>query len=230
MNFSKKNREHHKTNRSCVSKKLITIIMLLLVVMACKKENNPINKFKEAAEKVKEAKQGLNNLEKIAKRAEDLQKNIKKLAETTPMTNETIKAWMPKELGNLKRTEYEIGKQMGFAKISNVYLTFKDEEEQNRSIKMSIIDGAGNGSSIVSMFNLTFQVDVDSENNTGYKRTETFDGQKVLVDYSNPEYANRSLFKYIIKDRFIVEARGWSMKPDELWKHLKQLEIEKLAN
>lgn len=210
-------------------KKLITIAMLLFIVIACKKENNPLSKIKEATDKVKEVKQGFGNIEKIANSAEEMQQNIENLSETTPITKETIKTWMPEKLNDLNRTKYEIGNQMGFAKISNVNLEFKTDDKA-KGIKVNIIDGAGNGASVISMNNLMLQVDVDSESESGYKRTEIFDNQKIMVDYSNPKYANRSLFKYIINDRVYVEARGWKMTPDELWNYLKQLEIEKLIN
>ena len=208
-------------------KKIFTIAVLLLVVVACKKENNPLTKIKEATDKVKEVKTGIDNLDKIVNAAEDMQKEIEKLSKTTPISKETIKAWMPEKLGDLKRTKYEIGKQMGFAKISNVHLDFKSEDKK-KGINVKITDGAGNGASVISMNNLMLQVDVDSESETGYERTETFDGQKIMVKYSNPKYGNKSLFKYIINNRIYVEARGWSMEPDELWEYLKQLEIENI--
>ena len=201
--------------------------MVLLTVVACENESNPLSKIKDATNKVKEAKQNIDNLDKIVDSAEDMQKNIQKLSEATPVSKETIKAWMPEELGDLKRSKYEIGKQMGFAKISNVHLVFKSEDKV-KGVDVKVTDGAGNGASVISMNNLLLQVDVDSESETGYKRTEVFNGQKVMVDYSNPKYANRSLFKYIINNRLYVEARGWQMKPDELWKHLKTLKIETL--
>ncbi|WP_117885581.1 hypothetical protein [Aureibaculum luteum] len=76
-------------------KKLITITMLLLLVVACKKQNNPLTKIKEAAGAAEEAKQGLGNVNEIVKATEDLEKNTKELAELTPITKEQIKTWMP---------------------------------------------------------------------------------------------------------------------------------------
>jgi len=202
-------------------KKTVTIALLLLIIVACKKENNPIKKAKEV-------KKGFENVQQTLNIAKNFEKNTKRLSNLTPLSKEDIKSWMPENLDDLKRTKYEIGKQMGFAKISNVQLTFKNKE--HKKILLSITDGAGNGASVISMFNLTSQQDIDSESETGFKKTMTFDGTKVLVDYSNPKYANRSLFKYLINERLYVEARGWQMKPDELWKYLKKLEIEKLIN
>lgn len=207
-------------------KKLITIAILLLVVTACKKDS-PLSKFKEAASKVKEAKQNIGNINEMVKGAEDMGKNIEKLAEFTPLTKEQIKTWMPEELGDLKRTKYEIGKQMGFAKISNVNLEFK-AADNNKGVKVSVIDGAGNGASFISIFLMVKNTDVDSEDQTGYERTQTFDDQRTLVKYSNPKYGNKSTIKYLVNDRLLVEATGWDMEPEELWSYIKKLQIEKL--
>jgi hypothetical protein len=209
-------------------KKIITIVMLLLIVVACKKENNPITKFKNATKKVKKAKQSLNNVTELIKGAEGVQKNIQKLSEITPISKDQIKSWMPEELGDLKRTKYEIGKQMGFANISNVNLEFKDADN-NKIVNVKVIDGAGNGATFISMFLLVKNADVDSEDQTGYERTEVFGKQKVLVKYSNPKYSHSSKLNYLINDRFLVEATGWSMEPDELWNYLKKLDIDNLS-
>jgi len=117
---------------------------------------------------------------------------------------------------------------MGFANISNVNLEFKTPDNKKLT-RIKIIDGAGNGVSMISMFLLMKNADVDSEDQTGYERTETFDNQKVLVKYSNSKYSNSSKFSYLINDRFLIEATGWSMKPNELWNYLKQLQLDKLT-
>ncbi len=202
--------------------------MLFLLVVSCKEENNPLNKIKEATDQVKEAKQSLDNFDNIIDGAEDMQKNVEELSKITPVSKETIKAWLPDKIRDLKRTKYDIGQQMGFTNISNVHLIF-NAEDTKKGVDVKIIDGAGNGASIIAMNNLVLQVDVDSESETGYERTETFDGQKVMVAYSNPKYANRASFKYITNNRIYVEATGWQMNPDELWEYLKALKIETLV-
>ncbi len=209
-------------------KKLITIILLLFTVVACKEENNPFNKLKEATDKVKEAKQEFGNINEIVKGAEDLQENVEKLAKMTPMTKEAMKSWMPESIGSLERTKYDIGKQMGIANISTLSMEFKGED--SKRIRLNITDGAGNGASVISMFIMMKNADVDSESETGYERTETFGNQKVLIKYSNPKYNNSSKFSYLVNDRLFVEATGFAMEPEELWEYLEKLEIEELLS
>ena len=206
-------------------KKLITITMLLLIVVACKKENNPLNKIKEAAGAVKEAKQGLGNVNEIVKGVQDLEENTKKLAELTPITKEQIKAWMPEEVADLKRTSYNIASQMG---ISTFKLTFKGDDD--KKINITISDGAGNGSAIVSMFIMMQNMEVDKEDESGYERTQTFDGQRTLIKYQSSENYQKSTLQCLINQRFGIEANAWKMTPEELWGYIKKLEIDKLIN
>lgn len=202
-------------------KKSISIIAVFLLFVACKNDNNPINKIKEAASSVKEAKQGFDNVNEALKGLEDIEGNTKKLAELTPITKDQIKAWMPEEVRDLKRTAFDIGSQMG---ISTFKLTFKGED--GKMVNITISDGAGNGAAIVSMFIMMQNMEVDKESERGYERTETFDGQKTLVKYQTKR--NKSTLQCLKDDRFGIEANGFKMTPEELWGYVKALEIEKI--
>lgn len=206
-------------------KKAITIIMVLLLVLACKEENNPLNKIKEAAENVKEVKQGFGNLNELVKGAEDLEENIKELAEITPTTKEQIKAWMPEEVAGFKRTAFNISSQMG---ISTFKLTFKGDD--NKKIDISISDGAGKGAAIVSMFIMMQNIEIDKEDESGYERTQTFDGQRTLIKYQSSENYEKATLQCLVNNRFGIESNAWKMTPEELWGFITKLEIEELVN
>ncbi|TLP74288.1 hypothetical protein [Maribacter sp. ACAM166] len=207
-------------------KKGIAIIMLLLLVLACKEENNPLNKIKEVTGKVKEVKQGLDNFDNIIDGAEDMQKNIKKLSELTPVSKEQIKDWMPEEVGDLKLTEYDISSQMG---LSVFKLSYKGDDEKKKKINIIISDGAGKGSALVAMFSMFQNIEIDTENESGYERTQTFEGQRTLTKYQTSEKYEKATLQCLINQRFGIEANAWNMNPDELWNFIKKLEIEKLV-
>ena len=197
-------------------KKLITITLLLLAIVACKKENNPFTKIKEATE-------GLGNVNELIKGAEGLEKTIKELSELTPITKDQIKAWMPEQIDDLKRTEYNIGSQLG---ISTFKLTFKGED--GKKINISISDGAGKGSAIIGMFSMMQNMEVDKESESGYERTQKFDGQPTLIKYRSSENYEKSTLQRLYSNRFGIEATGWKMIPEELWVYIDKLEIDTL--
>ena len=203
----------------------VTVLLFLLVCTACKEENNPLNKIKEAAGAVKEAKQGFDNVNEAVKGLENLEENTKKLAELTPITKEQIKTWMPDEVGDLKRTAFSINSQMG---ISTFKLTFKGDDE--KKINITISDGAGNGSAIASMFIMMQNMEIDKEDESGYERTQTFDGQRTLIKYQSSEKYEKATLQCLINERFGIEANAWKMTPDELWAYIKELQIEKIVD
>jgi len=206
-------------------KKRIIITVLLLVVIACKKENNPIEKFKEAVDNVKEVKQGFEGVQKVLEGSEDVKENIERLSKLEPVTSSQIKKWLPKKLGNFKQTKFKIESQMG---VSLVNLTFENNEK--KEIDIRIVDGADVGSAAISMFLMAQNANIESEDNTGYMRTENFDNHKVMVTYKNPEHNEMSEIKSVLANRFLLEAKASEMKPKKLWEYVQQLKIEKLTN
>lgn len=201
------------------------MLLLLVLVLACKEENSPLSKIKEATNSVREAKQGFDNVQEAVKGFEDIEENTKKLAALTPISKEQIKAWMPDEVGDLKRTAFNIGSQMG---ISTFKLTFKGDE--GKKLNITISDGAGNGAAIVSMFLMMQNMEIDKEDESGYERTQTFDGQRTLIKYNSSEKYEKSTLQCLLDDRFGIEANGWKMTPKELWEYIEKLEISNIIN
>jgi hypothetical protein len=138
------------------------------------------------------------------------------------------KEWMPKKLLNLKLTRYQIGKSFGFSKISSIFLVFNNERKK---IEIQIIDGADLGASKIALQQAVIKMNIESQRESGYERIEIFEDQKVLVNYSKPEeYKNKSILKYIVKNRLLIEATSFNMTPVETWKYLKELKAGKLLS
>ena len=205
-------------------KKIITITFLLLVVMACKKENNPLNNIKDAVDNAKEIKQDVSNTSKAAKGLLSAQKNAKRLAKLTPVSKDQIKAWMPEELEDLKRSSFSISKEIGMA----CKLVF--DGDNGKKIKINIIDGAGSGAPMMSMFSVMQNLDIDKETDRGYERTQKMGGQNVYVTYNKSDNYEKSKIQCLVNDRFGIEANAWKMTPEELWEYIQKLEIEKIIN
>ncbi len=192
--------------------------MLLLVVIACKKENNPLNKFKEA-------KQSIKNVNEMVNGVKNYEKNMEDLSKLTPITKEKIKSWMPKELNDLKRTSFNISNQMG---VSLFKLVFKDEN--GKKINITITDGAGNAAPMMAMYTMVQNMEIDKEDENGYERTQKFGKQPVLIKYHKSNNYEKSTLQALINGRFGMEANAWKMTPEKLWEYIEKLKIEKLIN
>lgn len=144
----------------------------------------------------------------------------------TPVAKQRYESWLPKKLGNLERTSYEIGKKLErIETTNNANLIFTSGA---KVVDVTIVDSAGNKSA-VSMFTLMQDMasrDWKEDTETGYRSSEEIDGTRVMTDYN--EKAKKATLSYNSNDRFLVKAESKNVKPEELWGYLKTLNLEAL--
>lgn len=199
-----------------------TMFIMIFALCACKEDKKEPGFF----DKVKETKETISNTSTLVDNVEKSQKLIKKLAETTPLSKDTFKNWMPEQLGDLERTKFKINSN---TYVNSIKLTYKLPKTTNgKQIQIEVIDGAGNGSGVVYIYYLADGIERDSEDQTGYERTEKRDGITILETYKNEQYGNQSRMKFLYNERFAINATGFRMKPDELWGYIKKLRLQNL--
>lgn len=145
----------------------------------------------------------------------------------TPITKQEYENWIPKNLGTLKRTGFEIGKKLERVPIlNNASLIF---ENASQKLDLTIVDCVGSKDAAAGY---TMQQDMASRDwedktETGYDRASEMDGIRVITIYNKHE-VNTSM-SYNSNDRFFIIAKATNIEPDELWKYLKTLHLEKLS-
>jgi len=148
------------------------------------------------------------------------------LAKQVPITKEQYENWLPKKIGNLKRTEYEIGKTLErMPTTNNVNLLF---EKGSKKIDLTIVDCANNNDA-ASMYTLMLDMasrDWKDKTETGYRSASKMDDARVMIEYNEKEA--KTILSYNTNDRFLIKAEATNIKPEELWKHLKTLNLETL--
>ena len=214
-----------------MNKKVIVLGGLVLALTSCGIEESTLDKISNAANQVKGLKENVKNASSIVSSAKEMQENIKRLKETIPISKDAMKQWMPEALEDLKRSKFSIGKHMGIANVASIDLEFKSTDaESGKFLRLKVVDCAGEAAAIMAMQLMITNVDIDSEDEQGYERTEVFDNQKILVKHKTSEYGLRTNFNYQINDRLLVEAKGTNMGADELWFLVKVLNIQDLLN
>ena len=149
-----------------------------------------------------------------------------KLNNLKPITKQQYENWLPKKLGNLKRTGYEIGKTIDrMPTLNNVNVLF---EKGSKKIDLTIVDCVD---SKEAAYAYTIIMDMASRDwkdktETGYRSAADMGDKRVLTEYNEKE--TKTTLNYNANERFVIKAEATIMKPDELWEYLKQLEIEKL--
>lgn len=199
-------------------KKVLLIITAVILFIGCK--DNPV------AEKIKETKQNVSNTKNAIEELDNMQKDIEKLKEITPLTNDELKAWLPDEIDGMKRTSFKAG-QTSFMKIASIEATYANEDKSKR-FKIQVIDGAGEmGASAVAGMRMLFTQDFEEETETKVKRTAKKNGMKVIEEF----YKNRNQCKvqFMQGDRFYINVNGIDMDLDETWDAIDELNVEDLG-
>lgn len=199
-------------------KKSILLLSIALLLFACK--DNPMVK------KAKETKDNVVNTQKVIKESTKIQDGIKDLSETTPLTNDEMKAWLPDEVDGMKRTAFKTG-AMGMMNIASVEATYASEDK-SRSFKLEVIDGAGEmGAVTTAGLRMAFSMDFEEETETKTRKSVTKNGIKAIEEFDKRR--NRSVIQLMQENRFYVKATGTNMEIDDLWDLIDQIDLDDLS-
>jgi len=150
------------------------------------------------------------------------------LLSETPITKKQYENWLPKKLGNLKRTNYEIGKELErMPTNNNVNLVF---EKGSKKIDLTIVDcvGSKDAASVYTLIMDMVSRDWKDKTETGYNSASEMDGKRVMTEYNEKEA--KTTLNYNANGRFLIKAEAIDMTPEELWVTLENLQLEKLIS
>lgn len=145
----------------------------------------------------------------------------------TPITKEQYEKWLPKKIGNLKRTAYEIGKKIErMPTLNNIQLLF---ENGLKKATVTIVDCANNkdAASVYTLMEEMASRAWKDKTDTGYRSASKMDDTPVMIEYNETEA--KTILSYNTNARLIIKAEATNIKPEELWNFLKDLQIEKLT-
>ncbi len=148
------------------------------------------------------------------------------LVKLKPITKQQYENWLPKKLGKLKRTGYEIGKTLErMPTLNNVNVLF---EKGSKKIDLTIVDCAGNkdAADVYTLIMDMASKDWKDKTETGYRSASKIDDKQVLTDYNEKEA--KTTLNYNANERFVIKAEAIDITPEELWNLLKELKIKAL--
>ncbi|OAD91120.1 hypothetical protein A7A78_04730 [Aequorivita soesokkakensis] len=199
-------------------KKYVLALFVFSALVSCK--DNPVSK------KIKETKDAVSNSTNAVQEMNKMQDDIKELQETTPLTNEELKSWLPEEVEGMKRISYKAG-QAGMMNISSIEASYANEDKSKR-FTINIIDGAGQvGAAATAGLRMVMSQDFEEEDENGSRKTVTKNGKKAIEEYRSGN--NNSKIQLMEGNRFYLEANGKNMDLDETWDAIDELDLEKLG-
>ena len=204
-----------------MKKLMLTTAVLMLV--ACSKE-----------EKVKEEKSGglsdlvstAKNYGKVSSSMEDVTKNMESLKSIQPLTNDELKTVLPETLLGLKRKELSVGDN---AMMNLATAEAKYADEENKRIKVDIIDGAGEtGSAMVSIMMMGLNVNKEKTTEFGFEKSTEINGAKSIVSETKNGEGVTSEIQTVLKNRYLVTLNADGFSYEELKMALGEFNISAL--
>src|SRR2546427_2262752 len=212
----------------CKSSRYLVFCLPLMLVFGCGKsvEQKQLEeagkKMEEAGKKMEEAmKQGGQGFGEAMQKMGEAMTAGKKVE---PVDFRKLKELLPESLPGMKRTSANGEKTAAFGiNVAKAEGEYRGETEGN--IDITITD-MGNMSGLTAMAAGWSMVDIDKESDTGYEKTSTYKGQKVHEQYTKE--SQHGEIEVLVGNRFIVEAKGNSVKMDDLKAALGKIDIGKL--
>lgn len=202
-------------------KKILIGTFCAALMFSCGKDN-PVSKKIEQA---KEAKDNISNAGKVIKESQNFQQDIERLTALDPLTNAEFKEWMPEEVNGMKRNSFKAG-ETSMLQIASAEASFSDEEKTKR-FSVTVTDGAGAmGASAISSLSMSLKMSMEEEDESGYRKTMDRKGERVMEEYQN----ENTKIQLVTKGRYWVEASGDNMTPEETWKAVDALKLDKLPD
>lgn len=202
-------------------KKSFILILLIASFFACNKEDATFSKIKETVNKAKNASTVIYNVE-------EAQKEVQKLVDQDPITKETIKAWMPDQIKDLKRTSYSLGNN-GFVNFSTINLQYKSPNNIQKQFKVEIIDGAGGGAPAIYMYKMFENMSLDKETENSYEKIYKRESVTIKESYTTtPHSGARLKMEFLYNNRFAVNVNANNITADEMWAYVQAMNFQNL--
>lgn len=200
--------------------------MSAALLMSCR-EKSTEEKVAEAAEAVSEdakvsVSDAMSAMKKVAEQAEESQKN----GPVETVDFRALKELLPADADGLARKSATGEKTgaMGF-KISTANAEYANEDRSER-IDLSIVDAGGTGA-MMGMAAWSM-IDVDKETENGYEKTGKMGDHKSYEKYDNG--GKDGEIAVLIKNRFVVTAKGRGVSMDKIKAALEDIDLDKLAD
>lgn len=201
-------------------KKPINILMtslLLLSLASC---------IGDVKEKFSKTKEGVSNATTFLKEAQKIEGRIEKLKDATPLANDQLKEWLPKNLGALERSGFKVG-QAGLYQVNSVEGTYKKTDSKQK-FNVMVIDGAGpTGSMMAAGYGMFGNMEMEVEDEYKHQQTVTVYGIKAQQIFKKKENTTQLIFAF--EERFLITINATEMSADETWKLTQKLNFEELV-
>jgi len=203
--------------------KIISILLIsaIFILFGCGKGGDQPNEKQKSEEKT-----GIKSLDDFVDKAKEVQKSMEEGKKYEVVDFRELKALLPENLGDLKRTNAEGEKSgaMGFT-ISKAEADYNNEDYSQRiDIEITDMTGASGFAGLAAWG--WAMADIDKETESGYEKTTKYKGHKAFEKYNN-EYKDGSI-EVLVSGRFMVSVNGNNVPMTAIMSAIDQIDVGKL--
>ncbi|MBE0571195.1 MAG: hypothetical protein IH618_06590 [Ignavibacteriaceae bacterium] len=203
--------------------KIISILLIsaIFILFGCGKGGDQPNEKQKSEEKT-----GIKSLDDFVDKAKEVQKSMEEGKKYEVVDFRELKALLPENLGDLKRTNTEGEKSgaMGFT-ISKAEADYNNEDYSQRiDIEITDMTGASGFAGLAAWG--WAMADIDKETESGYEKTTKYKGHKAFEKYNN-EYKDGSI-EVLVSGRFMVSVNGNNVPMTAIMSAIDQIDVGKL--
>lgn len=182
---------------------------------------------KSVFKKINESGKTVKAFSKLASNAEKTVDQMNKLSEIEPVSQASLKSWLPENIDNYKRTYYSTG-EMAAAGVISFKSKFTNQDEKEKVIHIEVTDGAGSGMGgiFISGLQSSLNLGIEEETEESYKKVVERKGLKAIEE-QNDRRKNSSL-QFVTNDRFYVKLEGKNVTAEKLWAIVEKLNTDQL--
>jgi hypothetical protein len=205
--------------------RFISILLLsaIYIFFGCGKGGDQPNDKQKSEEKT-----GIKSLDDFVDKAKEVQKSMEEGKKYEVVDFRELKALLPENLGDLKRTNAEGEKSgaMGFT-ISKAEADYNNEDNSQRiDIEITDMTGASGFAGLAAWG--WAMADIDKETENGYEKTTKYKGHKAFEKYNN-EYQDGSI-EVLVSGRFMVSVSGNNVPMATIKSSIDAVDIGKLES
>lgn len=137
-----------------------------------------------------------------------------------------MKALLPESLAGMKRTRFTVGdaSMMGLVTAQATY-----SDDQNKSVELSVMDGAGEaGSGVIAIYVMSLSMDMEEETESGFSKNTTLNGYRASIKEQRGDDWVNSEIATLVSDRYLVTLSGTGLAYKELEEVFNGLDLKGL--
>lgn len=197
-----------------------TIFVIQVMLFSCGSDNKKEDENQKTDSVVEKIKTGNN----FVKGARDLAAESEALKKLTPISTETLKAFFPKTIYGMPKTN---SNALDMAGASTAFATYG--KNTSKQIKLRILDGAGEkGSAATGVYRAIKYDKTNKEEYGDYIKIKEYNNTIVKEHYDKSQ--NRYTLEFFYSDRFAVNLQVTGFQQEDVWPIFKEFKLNELNN